>query len=71
MLPMILLSILLIKQLIDWVISGFCCSVYEIFALLGCCLEYIGDSLPMFWDNLSVPSLRVRKSTSLLGLLNL
>jgi len=71
LLPIILFSILLIKQLVDWVISGSCHSVYKIFALLGCYLAYIGDSLPTFRDNPSVPSTRVKKSSNLLGLLNL
>ena len=70
-LPMILLLILLIKRLVDCVISGFYHSIYEIFALLGCCLAYIGDSLPTFRDNLSVPPARVKKSSSFLGLLDL
>ena len=43
------------------VISGFFCSVNDIFTLLGCCAVLIG-LLPMFWDNLSVPSGKVKQS---------
>ena len=33
---------------------------YEIFALLGCYAAQIGRYLPAFWDNLSVPTSKVK-----------
>jgi len=47
------------------VISGFRRDVDEISALLGYYAVYSGNSLPTFRDNLSVPSLRVKKSLTL------
>jgi len=41
------------------VISGFRRDVNEICALLGCYAAWSGNSLPTFWDELSVPSSRV------------
>ena len=46
------------------VISGFHRKVDEICALLGYYAAYSGNSLPMFLDNISVPSSRVKKSMS-------
>jgi hypothetical protein len=43
---------------LNGVISCFHCSITEI-SLLGCYVAYSGNSLPTFWDNLSVPSSRV------------
>jgi hypothetical protein len=43
-------------------ISGFNCGVNESFTLLGCYAAKIGIYLPTFWDNLSVPSSRVKQS---------
>jgi hypothetical protein len=42
-------------------ISCFCRSVGETFALLGCYTELIGSWLPMFQDSLLVLSSRVRR----------
>ena len=44
------------------VISGFRREVVEMRAPMGYYAAYSGDSLPTFWDNLSAPSSRVRKS---------
>ena len=41
--------------------SGFYCKVDENRVFLGYYAASSGNSLPMFWDNLSVPSSRVRK----------
>jgi hypothetical protein len=41
---------------------SFPCDVYWIFVLLGCYVGQSGDCLPRFRDNLSVPSLRIKKS---------
>ena len=41
------------------VISGLRLEVDEDCALLGCCAACSGNSLPKFWDSLSVPSSRV------------
>jgi len=43
-------------------ISGFCCDVYEICALLGCYAVCSGNSLLTFQDNISVPPSGVNKS---------
>jgi hypothetical protein len=43
-------------------ISGFCHDVDEICALLGCYAVSSGNPLPVFRNDLSVPSSRVRKS---------
>jgi len=43
------------------VISGFCHDVHEICALLGCYAVQSGNSMLMFWGNLSVPSSTVKK----------
>jgi hypothetical protein len=42
-------------------ISGFCCDVYEICALLGCYAVCSGNSLLTFQDNIPVPSSGVNK----------
>lgn len=44
--------------------SGFTDSIHqaEICAVLGYYAAHIGKSIPIFWDKLSVPSSRVRKS---------
>ena len=44
------------------VISSFRRGVNEILALLGCYTALIGSYLPMFRDNLSVPSSWVKQS---------
>jgi hypothetical protein len=44
------------KNVLSHVISGCCCKVDEIFALLGCYGVYSGNSVRTVWDNLSVPS---------------
>jgi hypothetical protein len=44
------------------VTSGFCRDVDEICGLLGYYAALSGSSVPTFRDNLSVPSLRVKKS---------
>ena len=41
---------------------GSCLDSREIRALLGFYAAYSGNPLPTFWDNLSVPSSRVKKS---------
>ena len=41
-------------------ISGFCCKVDENCSLLGYYGASSGNSIPMFWDNLFVPSSRVK-----------
>jgi hypothetical protein len=43
-------------------ISGVCCDVDEICALLGYYAALSASSVPTFRDNLSVPSSRVKKS---------
>jgi hypothetical protein len=43
------------------VIPGFHRVVDEICAVLGCYAAYSGNSVPMFRDNLSVPSSRGKK----------
>jgi hypothetical protein len=43
-------------------ISGIHHEIEEIYALLGYYGAYSGNSLPMFRDNLSVPSSKVNKS---------
>jgi hypothetical protein len=43
-------------------ISGFCHNTDEICALLGYKAALSGNSLPTFWDNISVPSSTVKKS---------
>jgi hypothetical protein len=43
-------------------ISGFCCAVYEICALLGCYAVCSGNSLVTFQDNIPVPSSGINKS---------
>lgn len=43
-------------------ISGFRHNEDEICTLLGCYAALDGDSVPMFWENLSVPSSGVKKS---------
>jgi len=40
--------------------SGFCCKVDENFSLLGCYGARSGTSIPTFWNNLFVPSSRVK-----------
>jgi len=45
------------------VISGFRCTVDELCALLGYYAAYGGNSLLMLWDNLLVPSSKVKKSS--------
>lgn len=45
-----------------WMISSFCRSVNEICALLGLYAAQIGRMLQMFWDNLLVPTLRVKQN---------
>jgi hypothetical protein len=45
-------------------ISGFCCAVDEICALLGCYAALNGNPLLMFQDNVSVPSSGVKKVKS-------
>jgi hypothetical protein len=45
------------------VISGFRRDVDEICALLGCYAASSGNPLPMFRDNISVPSSRAKKSS--------
>jgi len=42
-------------------ISGFCRNVNELWALLRFFETYSGNSVPTFWDNLSVPSSMVKK----------
>jgi hypothetical protein len=54
------------KNLVLCVISGFRRDVHEICALLGYYIALSGSSVPTFRDNLSVPSLRVKKSQELL-----
>jgi hypothetical protein len=44
------------------VISGVRRGVNEIFALLEFYTDYIGSYLPMFRDNISLPSSRVKQS---------
>ena len=44
------------------VISDFHSDAHEIFALLGCYTVEIGSYLPTVWDNLLVPSSRVKES---------
>jgi len=44
-----------------FIISGFGCDRDEICALLGNYAAYSGNSLPKFWDQLSVPSSIVMK----------
>jgi len=41
-------------------ISGLHCKVDKNCTLLGCYTLCIGNSLPTFWDNLSVPTSRVK-----------
>jgi len=41
-------------------ILGFCAEVDENWALMGYHAATSGNSLPTFWDNLSVPSSRVK-----------
>jgi len=41
-------------------ISGFCHSKEEVFTLFSCYIVYIGSCLPTFWDNLLIPSQRVK-----------
>jgi hypothetical protein len=55
-------SIQMMELQTTWMSSGFCCSVNEIFALLGCCTAGISSYLQTFRDNLSVPSSRVKMS---------
>jgi hypothetical protein len=40
-------------------ISGFCCGTVEIFALLCFCMAWGGSQLPMFQENMQVPSSRI------------
>ena len=40
--------------------AGFCCSVYEVFALLWSYTSWLGVDCIFFWDNLSIPSSRVK-----------
>jgi len=50
------------SQLVDrltCVISGFCCKADENHAVLHYCTASSGNSLPMFWNNLLVPSSKV------------
>jgi hypothetical protein len=52
-------------------ISGFHPGASEIFTLLGCDAAQSDSYLLTFWDNLSVPSSRVKQSKkNLLGLLD-
>jgi len=44
-------------------ISGFYCSVVEVFAFPGLYAALVGSSLLMFQDSLSVPFLRIKQST--------
>jgi len=44
------------------VIAGFCCKADDNCALLGYYAAGSGNLLPMFWNNLSVPSSMVNKS---------
>jgi hypothetical protein len=43
-------------------ISGFCCVVVEVFALLRCSMAKICSWLPLLWDSILIPSSRVKKS---------
>jgi hypothetical protein len=43
-------------------ISSFCHSINEIYALLGIYAAWIGRMLLMFWHNLSVPSSWIKQS---------
>jgi hypothetical protein len=45
-----------------WIISGFRRDVDEICPLLEYYAALSGSSVPTFWDNLSVPSSRAKKS---------
>jgi len=49
------------------VIPGLRCGVNKVFAILDCYAALIGRYLPTFWDNLSVPSSRVKQSVGLRG----
>jgi len=49
-----------VKSILNFVISGFCCEVDEDRVRLGYYAMCSGKSLPMFWDNLSVLSSRVK-----------
>jgi hypothetical protein len=53
---------------VEYMLSGFR-HVLDICAVLGYYATYSGNSLPTFWDILSVPSSRVRKSKTI-GLLD-
>jgi len=44
---------------VQWRVSSFCCDVDENCALLGYYALSIGDFLPMFLNNVWVPSSRV------------
>ena len=41
-------------------ISHFCHSQEEVFTLLSCYIVYAGSHLPVLWDNLLIPSWRVK-----------
>ena len=43
-------------------ISGFCCGVVTVFALLDCCLVLPGSLLLMLQDSFLVPFSRVKRS---------
>ena len=49
-----------ILTLLGGVISSFCHRANEIFALLGCYALLVGSQSPIFWNDLSVPSSRVK-----------
>ena len=46
------------------VILGFCHNLNKVFSLLGFYVALIASELPRFWDSVSVPSSRVKKSTN-------
>ena len=43
-------------------IASFRCRIVEALALLGCHTGLVSSLLPVFWDSLLAPSLRVKQS---------